>query len=245
MDDNIKNFLNKVEQLKSDKFKVSANSLSKSIDCEPLTFKQQKDIISTITDGIVGPLKFQKILNDVIIENTESKELKITDKTLIILQLRRESVGTKVKTKDGEHDILDEVIDNVKNIKPTYTKTITGAVTVELEVPTLIQDNQVISVCVDTVKRESEKDIGKSLGDIYTYEIVKYVKSVSLGEDVVNFQEISVRDRVKIVDNLPLSINKEIIKFIQDNKNQERDALKYKISDSDYIVDIDVAFFDS
>jgi hypothetical protein len=159
MEDNIKNFLDKVDQLKSDNLKVNVISKNSEIDCESLTFKQQKDIISTITEGITGPLKFQKNLNDIIVENTKDKELKVVDKLLIILQLRKDSVGTVVKLKNNKYDILNGIIEKAKKLSPKLSKSIKGAISIDLEVPTLISESQVINSCIDSVKKDSEKDI--------------------------------------------------------------------------------------
>jgi hypothetical protein len=245
MEDNIKNFLDKVDQLKSDNLKVNVISKNSEIDCESLTFKQQKDIISTITEGITGPLKFQKNLNDIIVENTKDKELKVVDKLLIILQLRKDSVGTVVKLKNNKYDILNGIIEKVKKLSPKLSKSIKGAISIDLEVPTLISESQVINSCIDSVKKDSEKEVGKSLSDIYTFEIVKYIKTVSIKDDVLNFQDLSVRDRVKIVNNLPLSVNKQIVDFIQDIKQAELDALSFDTESGESTLEIDVSFFDS
>jgi hypothetical protein len=245
MEDNIKNFLDKVDQLKSDNLKVNVISKNSEIDCESLTFKQQKDIISTITEGITGPLKFQKNLNDIIVENTKDKELKVVDKLLIILQLRKDSVGTVVKLKNNKYDVLNGIIEKAKKLSPKLSKSIKGAISIDLEVPTLISESQVINSCIDSVKKDSEKEVGKSLSDIYTFEIVKYIKTVSIKDDVLNFQDLSVRDRVKIVNNLPLSVNKQIVDFIQDIKQAELDALSFDTESGESTLEIDVSFFDS
>jgi len=245
MEDNIKNFLDKVDQLKSDNLRVNAISKNSEIDCESLTFKQQKDIISTITEGITGPLKFQKNLNDIIVENTKDKELKVVDKLLIILQLRKDSVGTVVKLKNNKYDVLNDIIEKAKKLSPKLSKSIKGAISIELEVPTLISESQVINSCIDSVKKDSDKEVGKSLSDIYTFEIVKYIKTVSIKDDVLNFQDLSVRDRVKIVNNLPLSVNKQIVDFIQDIKQAELDALSFDTESGESTLEIDVSFFDS
>lgn len=245
MDDNIKSFLDKVNQLKEDNFKVTVISKKSEIDCEPLTFKQQKDIISTITDGITGPLKFQKNLNDIIVENTKNKDLTVVDKLLIVLQLRKNSIGSVVKVKNEKYDVLDDVIKKVSKLKHTLSKNIKGPISIEVEVPTLGAENQVINACIESVKRDSDKEVGKSLSDIYTFEIVKYIKSVSIMNDILNFQDLSVRDRVKIVNNLPLSLNKEIADFIQDIKKAELDALSFNTDDGEITIEIDVSFFDS
>jgi hypothetical protein len=245
MDDNVKSFLEKISELETEKLKVDVISTGKQIECAPLTFKQQKEIIATITEGIVGALRFQKVINDAILENTSNKALTIVDKILIAVQLRANSVGTVVKFDGEPHDILSDVIEKLKSVKPVTSKSIKGVINVDLEIPTLVAENQIITTCVDTLKKDSDKDVGKSVGDIYTFEIVKYIKSIAIGEDAIDFTNLSIRDRIKVVNNLPLTLNKEITTFIQAFKTLENDALTVRIKDSDRLIDVDVAFFDS
>lgn len=154
-------------------------------------------------------------------------------------------MGDKVKINDKEYNVLNDIVEKLKKIKHNLTKKIIGDVEIELEVPTLTAENQVISTCVDVLKKEADKDVGKSLSEIYTYEIVKYIKSLTVGEDNIQFSDISVRDRVKIVNNLPLSINKQIIEFIQEIKQKEIEALKIEIDGEFHQIDIDITFFDA
>jgi len=74
---------------------------------------------------------------------------------------------------------------------------------------------------------------------------VKYIKSVEFDGNVINFPEISIKDRVKIVDNLPISINQKIVNYIQDIKKIENEWLTVEVGGEKKILDIDVSFFDS
>tara|TARA_R110002074_G_C12539512_1_gene665612 strand:+ start:1248 stop:1979 length:732 start_codon:yes stop_codon:yes gene_type:complete len=243
MEDNVKTFLEKIQELKDKKIKVSVNSGGGVIDCSPLSFKQQKDLISTIADGPIGALKFQKYLNDIIIKNTGLNTLLTTDRVLLILQLRIDAIGDTLKIGDVDVD-LTQVIPKISNLKHKTTKTLKGPIKVELDIPDLLEDNKIINATIDAVKRE-DSEIGKNVGNIYTYEIVKHVKSIVFGEETLLFRDIPVKDRFKIVENLPLSVNKDIISFIQDIKTKETEALTVNIDGEDKSFDIDVSFFDS
>lgn len=244
MDDNVKTFLEKIQELKEKKFKVVVNSSGKSVDCSPLTFKQQKDLISTIAEGAIGALKFQKYLNTIIIDNVDAPELKVTDKLPIILKLRSESIGDKVKLGSGEVS-LSPIFKKLKGLVFGQTKTLLGDFTIELEVPALALENHVIQATIDTLKKAGDSEIGKNIGSIYTYEIVKYIKTIKFSDQELVFSDISVNDRVKIVENLPITINREIIGFIQDIKNQESDLLTVDVDGESKVLEIDVNFFDS
>ena len=242
MEDSTKTFLDKLQELKEKKIKVDVLSIGKQIDSSPLSFKQQKDLISTIADGSIGSLKFQKFINDIIIQNTEDSTLKVTDKLPIIIQLRIDSIGNKIKIGDEEVEIS---LDKVLKLKPKTSKVLKGDITINLEVPTLTEENKVILATIETLKKDGDQEVGKNVGSIYTYEILKYIKTIKFGDQELNFTEIPIRDRVKIVDNLPVSTNKEIISFVQDIKKKESEALVVSVNGEDKSFDIDVSFFDS
>lgn len=244
MEDNVKSFLEKIQEIKNQKSKVWANSLKKEIDCQKLTFKQQKDLISTIGDGTIGALKLQKILNDIVLANTENNDLVTTDRLGIVLELRSNAISEFIKDGDDEFP-LTIFINRFRNTEFVTSKTINGPITIEVKVPTLIAENKVIQASMESVKKDTDDELGKSIGNIYTYEIVKYIESVKFGESELKFADLWIKDRFKIVENLPLSINKEIISFIQDIKTKENEVLKYVVNGNTKNINIDVSFFDS
>lgn len=244
MEENVKSFLDKIQELKEVKSKVSVLSSGKEIDCSPLTFKQQKDIIGTIADGSVGSLKFNRICNDIIITNTGSQDVRVSDKLPILLKLRIDSIGKIYKFGDNEVD-LEEVLERAKKLKLVTHKILGDKIKVELDAPILSQENKVIQTTVEIVKKDGDEELGRSIGNIYTYEIVKYIKNVKFDELSVNFQDIPIKDRFKIVESLPLTLNKDIILFIQDIKAKESDVLTVTVDNVEKTIDIDVSFFDS
>lgn len=244
MNDDTKSFLEKIQELKQKKIKVTALSLGKDIDCSPLTFKQQKDLISTVAEGTVGVLKFQKYVNDIILQNTEKEDLLITDKIPIILKLRESSIGPKVKIDDELVDITP-VIKLSNTLKFPAPKPIKDVLTAELAIPTLKEENAVILAMIDLMKKDGDKDMGKNIGNIYTYEIAKFVKSIKIEDKELLFSDLSVRDRVKIVENMPLSVNKKIVEYIESVKTIENDSLRVDVGGDQKRIDIDVSFFDN
>jgi hypothetical protein len=246
MQTDIKSFLEQIESLKPVKLSTFITSKQKEVQCEPLTFKQQKQLISTISDGLLSPLKFQKALNDIIVENVGGTDLQAVDVSLIALDLRKASVGTKVKYDGVEYDVIDAIRDRLKSAKRELSTTIAEGVVVEIETPSIEVENQILIVCMDMLKKDGEKDMGKSLSDIYTYELVKYIKSVKLGDDEVDFKLLNIKDRVNVVNTLPLAVNKKIATFIQELKNIELDAMSFEdVNGNVRYVNLDISFFDS
>jgi hypothetical protein len=245
MENNVKQFLESIQELKPKKFKTFQNSIEKDVSCFPLTFKQQKDLIATIADGTLGVLKFQKILNDILVENTEKEDLLIIDKIPIILKMRFESIGKTLKIENEEYDITNCVENSQKFQNYEKSHTIKGAVTVELKTPSLKEENKVLTYAIEFFKREGDKNLGKNIGNIYTFEIVKFIDSIKFGDQTLLFSEIPVKDRVNVVESLPLTINKEIVKFIEKLKNIDKELLKINVNEEEKEFDIDVTFFDN
>lgn len=243
MEDNVKSFLDKIQELKESQVKVYVPSLKKEIDSTELSFKQQKELIGTIADGNMGALKFQKLLNSVVLDNTGNSNLTYVDKLPIIIKLRATSIGDFV-TRDEVVLNLNDVLEKFKLLKYPKHKTIKGKVQVELHVPLLSEELKIIQAGIDSLKKD-ETDIGKTIGNIYTYEIVKYINKIKFGEDELIFTSIPIKDRYKIVENLPLSLNKEIIEYIQEIKGKEAEALEYTVNGETKVLEIDVSFFDS
>jgi hypothetical protein len=142
---------------------------------------------------------------------------------------------------------LTKVLDSVKNIKFDITKKIkgTGSLEVELQIPTLLYETKIINSLIESIKKDNDTEMGKSIGSVYTYEIVKYVSKVKYDECEIVFSDIPIKDRFKIIEHLPLATNKGIIEVIHKLKTVETDALTVNVNGKDETINIDVSFFDS
>lgn len=244
MENNIESFLSKVGEL-NNKFEVVKISAGKNITCSHLTFKQQKNLLASAMEGFVGLIKFQKILNDILLENTGEEDLLITDKLPIILKLRSESISPVVKVDDQEVK-LDKLIQKSVNMKFIYQKDIKikGVLDIDLKVPSIKEEQKVLKYATEQVKKNND-EVSTNIGNIYTYEILKYIDTVKFGENVLTFRDMPIKDCVTVVENLPLTINKQIISFIEEIKKVESNVLKVAVGGKDHSIDIDVTFFDN
>ena len=243
MENDIKKFLDSIQELKSQTFKVDKIDDRDSFECKKISFKQQKGLISTVTEGTAGVLRFQKLLNDMIVENTGINDWLVTEKASLLVQMRIESLGKILKLNDKEIDLT--TLKFTKKLNVETTKTIKNVVTVELKVPTLVEENKVLNYSVEILKNNKDSDIGKDITNIFTFEIVKYIDSVTFNEQTIKFDTLPVKDRVSVVENLPISLNKEIVKFIEALKETEREQLRVDVEGETLGIDIDVTFFDN
>lgn len=241
MTEDAKIFLDKLKDIKDPSRKTSING--KEFKFEVLTFKQQRDLISTIAEGNLASLKFQKVLNDILIENFD-KELLLHERSLAAVSLRRESLGASLKIGDTTID-LNQIAKKVDLPLSSESVVESSGIRVSMDNPSLQQENKIISALLELVKNDN--NAAKNISDIYTYEIVKYINTISFGgENTLAFLNLPVKTRINIVENLPISLNKKIVDFIQKIKEAEKELLTVTDSKGQTVqLDIDVTFFDS
>ena len=238
MSKNVSSFLTKLDKLNDKTIDVFVPSLNKKVPTKPLNLKQQKDLISSILDGIRGTLDFTKTLNKIITDNTGLTDLKVYDKLPFIVSLRKHALGNKAGSIE-----LQKVIDNIKNISFDIKDTTTvkkDGVQLVLRVPTLRQESILLTKCDQEIDQDQElaKD---GVGKLYIYEIIKYVDSLQIEDSVLEMDDIRIHERVKIVEKLPLSMYSKISDFIEKVNKYNSDILTV----DDVEVNIDAEFFDT
>lgn len=220
--------LKKLKEVKND-LKITVTS--GEIVFTPLTLKQQKDLLSTAVSGVRGAIEFQKVLNNTIIENSDTDEIFTIDRAKICLFLRRQSLGDDVKV--GEEILnIDKFIGKVDSVKREFkmeSKATEGGVTLSLKVPTLKEENAVISRClVELDKAKDLNESSKAFGVIYLYELIKYIESVKVGEEVAVFTDLKIAERVEIIENLPLTVYKQLSTFFKAFTAYENEILTFE-----------------
>jgi len=238
MSKNVSSFLTKLDKLNDKTIDVFVPSLNKKVPTKPLNLKQQKDLISSVLDGIRGTLDFSRTLNKIITDNTGLTDLKVYDKLPFIVSLRKHALGNKAGSIE-----LQKVIDNFKNIPFDIKETTTvkkDGVQLVLRVPTLRQESILLSKCDQEIDQDQElaKD---GVGKLYIYEIIKYINSLQIEDSVLEMDDIRIHERVKIVEKLPLSMYSKISDFIEKVNKYNSDVLTV----DDVEVNIDAEFFDT
>jgi hypothetical protein len=235
-------FLDKLSTLKND-FKVYVPSLKKEVVAKPITLKQQKDVISTTVNGVLGALQFTDTLNNVILDNVEGDNFYSFDRIPIILSLRSNSLGNKVKAENDEIVSLATCLENVKTpIKFKLNQTVSiDTIKVDLKIPTIIEECQIIKKCISEIDKIKKEDLSKTMGLIYICELIKHINSVTIDEQTINFNDIKVLDRVKIVESLPLKLYEKITTFLSKVTEFEKSLLAVDETN----ITLDATFFDA
>ena len=226
----IKQFIQQLETINDGEIiDINVPSLKKKAKFRAFSVKQHKEIIKTVMEGFDGSIKSPITLNRIIKENCIDRTInfKLYDRNYILIQLRKASIGKTVKINDVEYALNDlpkfnfeydqEPIIDYKNI------------VVELEIPDLEKDSTITEKSMFEFAKLSteEKKVKDSINILLTYEIIKFVKQVKIGEIVLDFDNLNLHEKKSIVDNLPLVLNNKIIDYISKYKEYEQSLLTF------------------
>ena len=202
MSKNVTSFLTKLDKLNENTIEVYLPSLKKKVSTKPLNLKQQKDLISSVLDGLKGTLDFSRTLNKIIIQNSGISDLKIYDKIPFIVTMRKNALGNKTSTVN-----LDKVIENFKKV-PFKLKDEAlvkfDNLKLTLKVPTLREENSILTKCEQDISTEQDQ-LKDGVGKLYIYELLKYIQSVQVDDDIIDLSDVKISERVNLVEKLPLS----------------------------------------
>jgi len=235
-------FLDKLSSLKND-FKVYVPSIKKEVVAKSITLKQQKDIISTAVNGVLGALQFTEAINNIILENVEGDKFFAFDRVPIILRLREQSLGDRVKAENDETVSINDCLKKAKS-PPKFklnTSVTIDSIKASLRIPTLKEENQIVKKCILEIDKLKTEDLSEAMGLIYIFELIKHIQSVTIDEQTLEFNDLKVIDRVKIVEELPLELYERITSFLQDVSKYEKSILTI----DDTTITIDPTFFDA
>lgn len=213
-------------------------SNSNEIECGPyrvkeLTMHHQRKNITAGLEPVESPLRSNRLFNEYIIENVECLEdfgnpadmITVYERPYLINLLRKATLGDIYKENDKTYKIY-EVKDSDFNAVDKTMSFDCGSMTIHLEYPTLSKDNKINTHLSDALnpykgKRLNEDDYGH-IGDIYTlYEILKYISSIEMGGNIIEFDTLSIANRKKFVDKLPLRFVEIIGDFMKKIKEHE------------------------
>lgn len=187
-------------------------SLDKKYKFKPLTVKQQKDCLKASLSGPQGAIAFFNVLNDIIKSNCEQQiEFTLLDRVHIILSLRNHSLGNTYRKGGKTYDLT---LSYKKPTSLTINSLEYNGINVELRVPTLAIDTLINTRCIQEIQNKQAKEVSEIVDVLYAYEIMKYLKTVELNGVTVEYDTLPLKDKKALIDVLPLSLNKEILKSI-------------------------------
>lgn len=231
----VHDLLSKIDSIKQDKIETIVLSTGKKITLDPLNLKQQKSIMSTSINGVKGLISYPRIINEVILEASKTEDLLIIDKPLLVLALRHNSIGDLYNNVS-----ISALIEKIQSTKIDFLLKDTISyknLIIDIALPTLSEENKVIKRLESLVVEDAD---AYNLELAYSYEIIKYIKRVSIDDIEINFTELNISDRALVLDKIPLPATKQIIAFIE----KYRDIEKEWLTDGDTTIEINSELFD-
>jgi hypothetical protein len=83
-------------------------------------------------------------------------------------------------------------------------------------------------------------DISKNVSLIMSYELPKFIESITFGTETLIFKDLTMNERSKIIDNLPADVTANISNFISIVRQYEEDIMTV----DGITVDLDSSFFE-
>ena len=226
---NIKSFLDELKELNEKEYvDVYVPSIKKTLPFKPFSVKQQRDIIKTILSGIEGVVSTTIIFNNIIKDNSsQAIDFKYYDRNKILVDIRRQSVGNTITINNNSYE-LDTL--PVYSFSPKEEETFKyNGITVTVRIPTLEEDTKITEKSVTEIIKLAgdEKKNGNSINILLVYELMKFIQTIQIDNNVINLCEQGTYDRKNIIENLPLKLNNIILDFISKYKEQEQELFTF------------------
>lgn len=239
---NIINFLTKLQTLnKENVIDVTVPSLSGAIQFLPLSVKQQKDLIKSSLDGSLAGIYINNTINNIIIENNVNKhQLLVIDKLPIVIALRIQAFGSTYKVNDQNIE-LSSILNQQLTFNNKVTETITykDVFAVELKIPTLETDTLINNSLIQTYKNNNDIQISDIASELYVFEITKFIHTITINSETIEFDEINNKEKYQIVEQLPVQLNQLILDYISSFRSTESQYLTINGVE----INIDTQFF--
>ncbi len=162
-----------------------------------------------------------------------------SDRVSVILDLRKDTVGSNIKIEDKEYDLNDLPAYDSSDIK-LEAEVGSDPIKVKVKVPTLAKDSDInTKMIAEFAKLTEEQQRERSIELVLTYETIKYIDSITIGDKSVSFDDISLYECKSVVESLPLTTSNDIINYISTVKDCEKSALTFE---DGVIVEIDASF---
>ena len=235
---NFQNLLKDIQQLNThEEHQYYVPSCRQYVSFTPLTVKQQKDILSSSVDMKIENLSFANCINKILLTNKRSSDVKLLamDKPLLVLQMRQHSINNELKLYIGEDETVIDIQKHVESIKKQlddskerHTFTVkSGPLLIACEQPDIDRDTLLNKHFTRQIKKQSGNKnetvlLTDVIGDIYIHELIKFIKTITIGENVVNVDiDLSPQQMVDVFESLPLSVCSSLVENVKKARETE------------------------
>lgn len=248
--------LQKILDLQSKNIEVFVPSLNRNVNFKPLNIRQQKEIIKSSLDKNIPGISFNTVVNEIIADNSVEKDLPflVIDRLNIIFNLRKNIFGDKINlSKSNSNKIFGSIDQQLSTVNHQASTSIISKIInvdtlkIELKTPTLVIDNKVNKEAQKNLSHLLEKDntVKDLVSELFVYELIKFIDSIEVEDQKLSFKDLSIPQQIKTLESLPANVNKEIMNYVENIRDFEKQYQVFKIDKNEYNVTIDASFFSS
>lgn len=224
-----------------------------------LTHKQQRKILSGSFDAVEIPAKLSNIYSEYLSESVAkiddavdlSRIITLETKPYFINVLRKISFGSTYYHKGEGYEMYDVKPEDLEPKAQSKT-IIANKFKINLNVPTIFEESKYNALLMNALAPHKKKrninevNVG-SVTDLYQiYELLKYIVSFEFNGQLYRFNQYTIQDRIKFLNNLSQITIEEIKEYIKENvRKAEEIALGATSSTSGEKItaDINTLFF--
>jgi len=234
-------------------------SIDKNVKFKPLTVQHQKKIITAALEATaVNATHYAILTSNLIKESCVEPDITFSsiDRLPVLVGLRVNTLGYDVPTLNSSGDKvfhnIKSLYNNFQSFKITKSmlepKTIkANNITVTIQSPTLDVDIEVNNKALPVVsKHAKDSDTFKNIvGEAVVYEYVKYIKSLKIENQHVEFNHKHATKLTHIVEALPMAVVSDIVQEINKIKDYTDRFTTLKHGDNVFNIITDARFFSS
>lgn len=195
-------------------------SAGESIAFKPLSVKQQTKIITGVlgADQTNNIYAYQNIIDELLQQNCDTSrvdELMIFDRACLLVQLRMHTTGDTITVDDNTYNLKEHVstFAEISADETVFEKQITyQGIDVTCQAPTLRVDHKINTTVPKLFKNTIDN---QAVGDIFLIELAKFITHVNFSGNHIDFSDLTLKQRVKICEILPMVLSQKIVEYIE------------------------------
>jgi len=227
---------------KENKVDVFVPSLGHTCQFTPISVRQHKDILKTDDNLLQAGLQFNININKIIIDNSPTDNLLIIDRPAILLALKAshlsDDLSLIISGEEHKADIKAHV-DSFTDIEfdPAISSSILTLDKFEIHcsIPTLAYDIIINEKIKSKIKGTSSESLVGSVGELFVYEMIKYINYVKSDTMTLNLKELTFAQQISICEMIPLALSDKIIRYINSTRESEMPYITCKNIKGEYI----------
>lgn len=187
---------------------------------KPLSVRQQTDIINGVMSAETDKniYAYQNIIDKIILDNCEADamcHILSVDRACLLLQMRLQTLGDTIEIDDQTYDLKSHV-DTFTNMEmntdiPGNTLSYQG-IDVKCSIPTLQNEVKINNAVPAVFSVTTDKE---SIGQVFLIELAKYIAHVKFSDNMIEFDDLTLKQRVQICEMLPMSLSQQVVEYVE------------------------------